>query len=805
MSLSCFHCGESVPDGFDVTIHYQETDQPVCCFGCEAVANTILQNGMEDYYRYRTETADKATQLIPESLKELTAFDDQELNQAFLGHHEGLDEVTLSVEGISCAACSWLIEKQLGQQEAITEVNVNITSQRLHIKWHQDQLKLSEILQQIAKIGYKAYPFQVNEEEQIKQKQNKQFIMRLGLGGLMTMQVMMIAIALYFGVVDPNHENFLRGVSLILSAPVVLYAALPFLFSALRALRARHLNMDVPVSIAIYGAFAASAWATFQGKGEVYFESVCMFTFLLLLGKYLEFRTRLQATEISSNLLKLIPFSAIKLTPDGEVSIPAQKLIIGDVIRVSPGATISADGEVIEGQSSNDESMFTGEFDAVRKITGDEVFAGAVNHDGILNIRVSKEPQEQLIRRIIHLQDQATIEKPRMGQIADKISVYFVAVLLCIATLTAIGWSIYSPDDAFWVTLSVLVATCPCALSLATPAALTCGTSQLNRHGILVKKGHVIESANQLTDVCFDKTGTLTEGEVSFRDIQCLSNDYDQDELLNLAANIETASEHPIAKAFRPYLTKVEQCEQIQSHIGKGITALWHGKEVIIGKPSWVDSNTTLDADILIKINNQLVMQLKVKDATREDTPALLSWLKSNGITPHMLTGDQQKNANRFAQEMGISHYQGNCSPEDKVAYVQSLIAKPLKSNKSRVVGMIGDGVNDSPVFKSASISIAIEKGTDITKTAADVIFLNNRLSNIQTLIGTSHKTVRIMRQNLFWALGYNTAILPLAVCGFVVPYIAVIGMTASSLIVLSNSLRLLKSRKTEKQGLLKQ
>jgi Cu2+-exporting ATPase len=370
--------------------------------------------------------------------------------------------------------------------------------------WDKSNLKLSTIIESLAKIGYKAYPFQPDIEEAQKQHVAKSYVRRLGVAGIMTMQVMMFAFALYFDMfsdMEDDFEQYFRWISFVLASPVILYSALPFLTSAVRALKAKQLNMDLPVSLAIFGAYAASTWATISNTGEVYFESICMFTFLLLLGKYLEFRARLKASEFTSNLQKLLPLTARVINNLEENIIAAKKLKLNDIVLVKPGEIIPADGFIIEGETSVDESMMTGEHAPVNKTINVQVYAGTTNHDGLIKINVNQLGSHTLINQIVSLQNKALTNRPKLAEITDKIAQWFVASLLVVACITATYWYQIDPEHAFWITISVLVATCPCALSLAIPTALTCGVANLTKKGVLIKKSHVLETLTKINSI----------------------------------------------------------------------------------------------------------------------------------------------------------------------------------------------------------------------------------------------------------------------------------------------------------------
>ncbi|MBZ2192705.1 cadmium-translocating P-type ATPase [Pseudoalteromonas arctica] len=790
MSNSCFHCLESVPNGFSANVIIDDKAQPMCCIGCQAVAQNIVDQGMTDYYKYRTVRAGKVEQLVPEQLAFIKSYDNEDIQDEFIATNDDISEVLLSVEGITCAACAWLIEKQLLNLNTVKRVDVNTSTNRAMIQWDKTTTPLSEVITSLAKIGYKAYPFQSDIEAKQKQQTAKAYIRRLGVAGLMTMQVMMFAFAMYFGMfsgMDSNFEQYFRWISLVLASPVILYSALPFLTNAINGLKAKQLNMDLPVSLAIFGAFGASCYATFMQVGEVYFESVCMFTFLLLLGKYLEFRARLKASEFTANLQKLLPLTARTINASGEeLIIAAKKLKLNDVVLIKAGETIPADGELIKGKTTVDESMMTGEHQPVTKFIGHNVYAGCVNHDGVIEIKINKIGQNTLLNQIIRLQHNALTKRPKLVEITDKVAQWFIASLLIFASLTAIGWYQIDPEHAFWITISVLVATCPCALSLAIPTALTCAVATLTRKGVLIKQAHVLETLSQITLFAFDKTGTLTQGKFSLDEVDIIDKQYTKAQVLDIAAMLERYSEHPIASAFDEFTPAHRSLNNVEVHPGLGISAQDATNHYAIGKSGWFNSKKS-NAQASLYINEQVVARFYFVDKVKSDAKKLIDSLQSQNLTCHMLTGDASDAGQKVAKQLKLESVQSGCSPQDKQTAVEQW------SSQNEVVAMVGDGVNDSPVFASAHLSIAMETGADISKNSADVVLLNSDLASIGHLLNVAKQTRRIIKQNLALSLLYNASILPLAALGLVAPWMAVIGMSASSIIVISNSLRLLK------------
>ncbi|MEZ9523423.1 heavy metal translocating P-type ATPase [Enterovibrio norvegicus] len=789
----CYHCGEPVLTGDSFHVEILGEERTMCCPGCEAVATTIVASGLTSYYEYRTAPAEKAS-LIPDELQSLSLYDNDDIQQEFVRHEDGIDEVVLSVDGVSCAACAWLIEKQLGKEAGVSRIQVNTTTNRATLRWDPSATKLSILLSRIHALGYKAAPFEADSQEHQYHQTMKQYLYKLGIAGLATMQVMMLAVAMYFevfGDMDESFRDYFRWVSLIFATPVLLYSAMPFYINAWRNLKARTLGMDVPVSIALLFAYFASLYATVTGVGEVFFESIAMFTFFLLLGRFLEMRARRTAAAASANLLKLIP--RLATLQSGE-QIPAKSLTVGHIVRVLPGEPFPADGVILEGITTVDESMLTGESMPESRNVDDVVYAGTINIDGNVDVHVTAEKKDSLIAHIVQLQDAAQLAKPRVAEIADIVARYFVSAILIISAFTWWYWQSHRPDDAFWIMLSVLVATCPCALSLATPTALTCSTTTFGRLGILLRRGHVFEAITKINRLIIDKTGTLTEGNISLKETSTYAS-YSEKDVLSIAAALESYANHPIAEAFGE-CDKMQGVTNVENVIGEGLIGQYDDAMWRIGKPAFsLDDPSDIGESlhqIWLSRNGEKIASFRLIDPIRESSQALVDQFHQAGIKITMLTGDNFHSAQAVANHLGIDDVVSDVSPKGKLEYLQS---RP----SDEVTMMIGDGVNDAPVLAGAHLSVAMGSGTDVAKASADMVLLGDDLSKLLEARKLAAFTQKIIRQNLAWALGYNLIILPLAVMGFVAPYIAVAGMSGSSVIVVTNSLRLFKKDVIEK------
>ncbi|MEN3800305.1 heavy metal translocating P-type ATPase [Aeromonas veronii] len=789
----CFHCGEPVPANSGYSLEIKGIVRPMCCPGCQAVAETIMECGLASYYDHRTAPGTKGD-LVPEELAALTHYDLAEVQQEFVTDNGTLREIQLTVEGLTCAACAWLIERHLMTLDGLRYINVNTTTHRARIKWDPDQLSLSDILKGFAQIGYRAYPFQTHQQEALYAKEVRSYMFRLALAGLGSMQVMMCAVALYMDLFISVEDEFMvyfKWISLLLSTPIMIYSAQPFYVGAWRSLKQGHLSMDVSVSLALIGAFIASMWATVFNTGEVYYDSITMFVFFLLLGRFLELRARRKASESSSNLARLVPIMATRIDDEGEHEVAAKTLQVGDRVRVLAGATLPADGIIVEGQASLNESMLTGEQLPLLKQPGHQVYAGTINTDAPLQIRVSHRIEESRIAQIMRLQDHALDDKPAIAQMADQLSRHFILVLLIIAAAVWTFWHFHQPDQAFWITLAVLVATCPCALSLATPTALTSATANLTRNGILLRRGHVLDVLTKANRIVMDKTGTLTTGEISLTGITALA-DVREDRCLVIARALEVQSEHPIARAFRLPAGSVEvlpSAREITPVIGHGVTGLVDGVRYRIGSARWLGLDPAQERGrglaIYLADEQHVLARFNLEDTLRPDARALIEAFKAAGLQTTVLTGDSSLQADEIACELGVDELIKGVSPDGKLAYLKA------REAQGDISIMVGDGINDAPVLAGAHASFAMAGGTDLAKNSADAILLADDLSRLLEARVLAMRTRKIIIENFAWSIGYNLLVLPLAACGWLPPYLAAAGMSLSSLIVVTNSMRL--------------
>ncbi|MCP1640604.1 Cu2+-exporting ATPase [Pseudomonas citronellolis] len=796
--LPCYHCALPVPSGSRFTARVLGETREFCCPGCQAVAEAIVAGGLEGYYRHRTETAANPEALPAQLGDELALLDRPDVQQPFVQHQGELAETTLILEGISCAACGWLIEKHLRRLPAVAEAGLNLSNHRLHVRWADGQLPLSGLLAELRRIGYAAHPYRPDKAAEQLAEENRRSLRQLGVAGMLWFQAMMATMATWpeFNIdLSAEMHEILRWVAMFLTTPIVFYSCQPFFRGALRDLRTRHLTMDVSVSLAIGGAYLAGIWTAITGKGDLYFDAVGMFALFLLAGRYLERRARERTAAATAQLVNLLPASCLRLDEAGNSQrILLSELRIGDRVLVPPGAVLPADGLILAGQSSVDESLLTGEYLPQPRQAGDSVTGGTLNVEGPLTLQVQALGDDSRLSAIVRLLERAQADKPRLAQLADSAAQWFLLVLLALAAVVGLFWWQHDASRAFWVVLSMLVATCPCALSLATPTALTAATGSLHKLGLLLTRGHVLEGLKRIDTVIFDKTGTLTEGRLTLRAVQPLG-ELDGERCLALAAALENRSEHPIARAFG---RAPQPAEAVESHPGLGLEGVVDGQRLRIGQTAFVCALSGQPAPAMPNEHGQWLLLgdargplawLVLDDRLRDDAPALLQACRERGWRTLLLSGDSSPMVQSVAAELGIDEVHGGLRPDDKLAILKQL------HGEGRHVLMLGDGVNDVPVLAAADISVAMGSATDLAKTSADAVLLSNRLDSLVQAFVLARRTRRVIVENLVWAGLYNGLMLPFAALGWITPAWAAIGMSVSSLTVVLNALRLTRVR----------
>jgi len=793
----CFHCGEALPDGPPIYARLDELSQPVCCHGCKAVAEFIHGSGFDAFYEHRSRPRAELGLRVENA--DWRHYDEPDLLQRYVHRDGDCAEATVEIGGIYCSACVWLLDNALGRLDAIESISVNPATRRAVLRWDTSRLSFAELLGEIARLGFKPAPTAAGLQSSENPDEQRGALRRLIVAAAAGMQVMMFAVALYAGNhygIDSRIERFLRGVSLLVCVPIVLYSARPFFASAWRGLRAGSPGMDLPVSLAVGAAFLASAQATLANSGEIYFDSVAMFVLFLSAARYLEMRARHRADDHAQALATLLPETVARVAGGQAEIVSRDRLRVGDVVLIRPGDVIPADGVVTTGNLAIDESMLTGESLPVTRKPGMDVFAGAINRAGNATVELRLVGAGTSLAEIGRLLERARADRPPVAELADRIATHFVFGILLVAAITWAAWSRIDPARAFEVMLATLVVTCPCALALATPAALASAASALARDGFLLVRSRVLEVLAKKPLLVFDKTGTLTEGRPAIVDTAVLDpRAGDAERCRALAAGLETASEHVLARAFAAHHQPGRWAiADLRSEPGRGVEASVAGRRYRVGSLEFVAElggrpPANADSGAMTRVwlgdSDGPLARFDMGDAIRADARDALAALRADGFVMAIASGDSSPAVQVIARSLGIADWHAGLTPAGKLDLVAGLRAG------GRPVVMIGDGINDAPVLQSADASIAMDAGTALARASADAIVLGKRLTSIVDAARAAVRTRRVIRQNVGWAVLYNLTAVPLAASGMLAPWMAALGMSGSSLLVVFNALRL--------------
>lgn len=813
---SCFHCSLPIPPDDDVVAEIEGEPRHFCCTGCKAVCEAIYQAGLEGFYQRTPEGACLAPP--PDIPQELALYDMDEVQEEFVGELGEERDIHLLVEGIHCAACVWLIEHSLNAMPGILEAQVNLSGRRLHVKWHNNQISLSSIINRMGQIGYAAVPYDPEAAEGAIKRQNRTLLYRMAFAAFGMMNLMWISIALYAGASEGEFRGMFHWVGFTLATPVLLYSGFPFYKGAWSGLKNFHLGMDLPIAIGASITYLYSVYITVSGStaGEVYFDTVVNFLFVILVGRYLEAISKRQAVAATQRLLDLQPKVATVTRDGAESIVPIRAVRVGETVLVKPGERMPVDGVIIEGRSNVDEAMLTGESRPVAKMLGDNVSAGTINGHGMLQVRMTGSLKKTALGRIINLVEEAQASKAPIQCVADRVVPWFVAVTLGLATLTFLWWQSTSLELALLAATSVLIITCPCAFGLATPMSIAVASGLGAKYGILVKNGEVLESLSSIDHVVFDKTGTLTEGRLSVVAIyiqdsewNTLSNEApseDIKELIKSLAVLERYSEHPTAQAILDLAERFEIdfsefAGDFENRPGFGVGGRVDGKDLLAGNSAWLDAKQAIRhkqfdkladeldkqgiGSICIAVAGREVALLAIEDMIRPEAAQLVDELKAEGLELTLLSGDRKQVAEAIALRLGGLEVIAEVLPEEKDQVIQQ-----LQQGEKRAA-MVGDGVNDAPALVRANVGIAMGSGTDVSIASSDIVLMHGELDKVRLAIGLSRRTLRTIRQNIGISIVYNIIMVPLAMAAIVTPLVAAISMPLSSLAVIGNSARI--------------
>lgn len=788
--VKCDHCHLVFSDS--VMIHDEELN--FCCHGCKGIYHLLKDEGLESFYTKMGE----ATLTPPSQQYEASEnFDSPAFHERFVTrNNENLAQVSLIIEGIHCAACVWLNEKALHKMTGMLEATINYTNNKAHIVWNSDDLKLSAIIDMIRSIGYNAYPYDASMQETRVNKERKDYYLRMAVATFASMNMMWIAVAQYAGYftgMTQEVKTILNIAEWILSTPVLLYSGWVFYRGAYYGLRNGAVTMDMLVVTGSTLAYCYSIYITVLEKGEAYFDSVSMIITFVLFGKFLEVLSRKHAADTLDVMSKYVPSEVSILDAQTIRSISVHEVNVGDTIVIRTGERAAIDGEVISGEGSFDESNLTGEADPIFKRKGDRIISGTTSIDALLHYRALKDYAHSTLNNLVNLLENAMRQKPRIEQLANRLSQYFSSTILFLAIATFWAWYFWPHtfDRSLMVAISVIIIACPCALALATPVATIVGLALGAKRSILFKSAAQIETMAKATMFVLDKTGTITQG----RPAVVGSTNYEPYDRAVLLALV-SSSKHPISRGIVEYIEKTEfqrsgsgisEVNEIPARgiVGRSNGVMIAGGNALLMQDIGITIQTKSDKSLFCyAVDGKLCATFELHDLPKEKARESIQILKEYGLRVVMLTGDHAASASRIADEVGIDEIYAHVTAQEKADF----IAKA--HDEGHVVVMAGDGVNDILALSCADIGISMGHGSDIAIEVSDIVLLNDSLASLSEAYAISRRTYGLIKQNLGISLVYNAVTIPLAMMGYIIPLLAAISMSVSSLLVVANSMR---------------
>jgi Cu2+-exporting ATPase len=712
----------------------------------------------------------------------------------------GLLHLDLAVEGINCAGCMAKIERNLSKIPDVTSARVNLTDRRLALEWKAGAVDPALFVDRLAELGYKAYPFEAAGAETREAERASALLRRLGVAAFAAMNVMMLSVPVWSGNVSdmlPEQRDFFHWLSALIVLPAAAYSAQPFFSSAWTALRARGVNMDVPISVGIILALAMSLFETAMHAEHAYFDAAIMLIAFLLAGRYLDQNMRRRTRAFAGNLAALKAETATKFISDDEIrTVPVAAIRPGDIVLLRPGERSAVDGSVVSGRSEIDQSLITGETLPATAVAGSAVYAGTLVRSGALRVRVSAASEGTLLSEISRLLENAVQSRSRYLRLAERASRLYAPLVHATALLTMIGWLIVGATlhDSIVTAIAVLIITCPCALGLAIPAVQTVASGALFSSGVLLNSGDAIERMAGVDRVIFDKTGTLTLPELDVSNAALIPAD-----VFDLAGRVALSSRHPVAAAVARAAGATAPLPGIEEEPGQGVFGVMDGVEIRLGRPSWCGADEAAnrilqndpEASVVAFRQGETRHVFAVRQRIRPDAAKVISALHRMGLTVEMLSGDREPAVRAAALTLGIHQWRAEVTPVDKIARIDEL------ERHGHKVLMVGDGLNDAPALAAAHASMSPVTATHMSQAVADAVFLGEQLAPVEAAIAVSRKAMRLMRQNLWLAVIYNVLAVPVAIAGLVTPLIAAAAMSGSSLLVMLNALRARRNRET--------
>jgi Cu+-exporting ATPase len=775
----------------------QENQLNFCCNGCQGVYHLLKEDGLDGFY----EKMGNNTIAPPIQVDDdITKFDRESFENKYVKLDEnGYKKIDLIIEGIHCAACIWLNEKILLDTNGIIDANINFTNNKAVIIWDGNILSLSQIITKIRSIGYNAYPYDKNLKEQKATKDKKDFFLKMMVAVFVSLNIMMIGVAKYTGFFSGIDEEILNAIHIAefcLATPALFYSGNIFFKGAYYGLKNKIVNMDLLVASGATLAYIYSIYVMLGGNGHSYFDSVAMIITFILVGKYLEVIGKKNAVDTLDTIKSQLPTDAIVIRDGQKCEILIDEIVLGDIVELRAGDKASVDGEVITGVATFDESSISGESLPVLKEYGSKIYGGTINLDSIIRYKTTTDFEHSTLNNIVTLIEDSLSSKPEIENTANQLSKSFSLSILTISFFTFIFWYFYYGEfeNALVNSISVIIIACPCALALATPMASLIGISWLAKKKLLFKESKYIETISKATTVVFDKTGTLTNGKLSVinTNINNLSI-----ETLSYIFTIVDSNNHPISISIKEYMKntydnlKIFDIDQFDTIAGKGIKATIKGNNIVAGNYALMEDegldlkyDTSLSV-FIIAINNKIVGVFELEDTIKEDAFKTIEYLESENINVIMLTGDNENVAKNVCNKLNIQNYKANLTPVLKSNYIKEL------KKSDEIIVMVGDGINDAPALALADISVAMGSGADVSIGLSDIVILDNKLQGLIDSFVISKRTYKFIKQNLMISLIYNIITIPLAVFGYVIPLVAALSMSISSLLVVGNSLRI--------------
>lgn len=789
--IKCSHCHLE----FNKSVMIEDGENYFCCNGCQGVFHLLSDQGLESFYK---KAGDVKLTPPTKQYEDSSNFNAPAFYDRFVKtNKEGFNEVSLIIEGIHCSACVWLNEKALHKMEGVIEANINFTNNKATIVWADDVVKLSEIIDMIRAIGYNAYPYDASIQEAHANKERKEYYLRMAVALFATMNIMWIAVAQYAGYftgITQDVKTILNIAEWTLATPVLFYSGWVFFRGAYYGMKNKVVNMDLLVATGATSTYLYSIYITFAQAGEAYFDSVSMIVTFVLIGKFLEVLSKKSVADTLDVISKQIPAEVNVIQEGKVVSLKLSEVRSGDIVVVSSGEKVLFDGEILQGEGSFDESNLTGESDPIYKSVGDTIISGTTSIDADVRFRASKDFAHSTLATLVNLLESALNKKPKIEQMANRLSEHFSSVILGLALVTFLVWWIWphSFETAFMVGISVIIIACPCALALATPLATLVGLSLGASRGILFKEAAQLETMAAIDTLVLDKTGTITVGKPEVVQMHSVKS-FDPALLYALVQN----SKHPVARGVGTYIKEhydVDAHEDFESYkqipacgieARKGGKTFLGGNAKLLGMYAITSDFSSENTLFYFVEEKEIVAVFELQDAIKPQAKEIIANIANRGIDVVMLTGDNAKSAQRIAHEAGIENYRYEQTPEDKASFVEELHAKGKK------VVMVGDGVNDILALANADIGIVMGSGSDIAIEVSDVVLMDSSLKSLEDAFKISRTTFGLVKQNLGISLVYNAITIPLAMAGYVIPLVAAISMSVSSLLVVGNSMRI--------------